>query len=784
MPRLRHRVLSGAVFVFVFAAVAFANINIGKESSPPPCSIDPPNQCLWYNDTISDELRIDALISAMTSSEKLSVVSGGSCDRLHVPNDGFNEAAHGVAWTGRATVFPCSMGMGATWNASLVNEMGKIVAREALAKHWGDKSNALSFFAPNINIVRDVRWGRAQETYGEDPFLTGTLGAAYVNGMQRPNGTVLAVRNVAKHYAAYDLESNFAVGGTDGQFRLSYNANVSKADLYQTYLPAFEQLVREADLRGVMCAYNAVNGTPLCANELIAEELRGRMGFKGIVISDCGAVEFMISSHKWNHTNGQPYTLTEASAASLKAGTDLNCGSAYSSTLANALNASLIKESHLDTALSRNFQGWLDLGLFQDSAASAADPRRQIPMSVVDSQPHRELAKQAAAESVILLKNARNVLPLLERGRRIAVVGPNANRTLTLTSNYAGCKMKAGGPIIPSCTFVNPLQGIEAVFGASNVKFAQGVDIDTNDTSRVPEALAIAADSDVVVFVGGLITCQETGDQCIEAEARDRATGASPPRDFGIGLPGKQELLLKTIAQKTNASIVAVIMSGSSVALPWAKASSRISAIVQHFYAGVLGGQALAEVLAGEFAPSGRLPLMIPESEAQLPKDYLDSRMTAGMGRTHRYFTGEPLYRFGYGLGYSTFVHRGEVELSSSRVSQSDWNSTITVTMRVFNRGEFAKPHAFVAIVYVKSIHLAFPRASVPIPKQMMVGFKKVWTMPGEETKVEVSVPLRTLRLFDGDALSLQKGVYTFGVDCESNECSSAITAGAEFVVL
>lgn len=224
----------------------------------PACNVDPPDQCPWYDDHLPFTARRDAVVAAMTADEKLAVLAGRKIPRLHVPSDGFNEAAHGVAWSGRATVFPCSMAMGATWNASLVHEVGRAVAFEALAKHWATGSNALSFFAPNINIVRDIRWGRAQETYGEDPTLTATLGAAYITGMQHPNGTgtPLAVRSIAKHFAVYNLESNFAVGGTDGQYRLRYDANVSTADLLQTFLPAFEETVA-VGLRGVMCAYNS-----------------------------------------------------------------------------------------------------------------------------------------------------------------------------------------------------------------------------------------------------------------------------------------------------------------------------------------------------------------------------------------------------------------------------------------------------------------------------------------------------------------------------------------------
>ena len=236
----------------------------------PPCNIDPPSQCVWYNSSLSVLERRDSLLAALTLDEKLSILAGGGCDRLHVSADGFNEASHGIAWTGRATVFPCSMGMAATWNVPLIREMGRAVAHEGLAKHWRKHSNALSFFAPNINIVRDVRWGRAQETYGEDPTLTGALGAAYVDGMQDPNRTgVLAVRNVAKHFAAYNLESNFAMGGTDGQFRLSYDANVSVADLLQTYLPAFEAVVGEARVRGIMCT--PLTCTPLTCTRTHAD---------------------------------------------------------------------------------------------------------------------------------------------------------------------------------------------------------------------------------------------------------------------------------------------------------------------------------------------------------------------------------------------------------------------------------------------------------------------------------------------------------------------------------
>jgi len=662
------------------------------------------------------------LLNELTPAEKLTVLSQGPVPRLHVISDGFNEALHGVAWAGRATVFPCPMAMASTWNATLVREIGKRVAYEALAKHWGkDHSNALSFFAPNINIVRDIRWGRAQETYGEDPTLTGTLGAAYVSGMQDPrpgDWPSPAVRNVAKHFAAYNLESDYAgrsspasIARGDGQYRLSYDANVSRADLLQTYLLAWEDIVQQGKIRGVMCAYNSVNGTPLCASELLETELRVRIGFEGIVISDCGAIGFMTSEHHWHQSNGTEYSPMQAAAASLRAGTDLNCGGAFPAQLAPALQAGLVTMHQVDLAVQRALFGHMELGLYQDTAAGKKDPRRQVPMSVVDSPEHRALAQQAAREAVVLLKNERGFhfltltltltltlsslspltqtqieqgsLPLggvgMARGMasvaaavsgksgrgggpiRLAVVGPNANRTMTLTSNYAGCKDSAGGPILPTCTFVNPLQGIQAQatvsdLFASEVAFAPGVDIDTNSTAGIAAAVSAASEADVTIVVAGLITCQETGAECQEAEARDRSTPVNADGtlnssstagigyDYGIGLPGKQQVLLEAIAAKTNTTIVLVLLSGSAVATPWAARSPRIGAILQLFYPGVLGGAALAEVLFGQAAPSGRLPVMIPESELQLPRDYLDQSMEAGPGRTHRYFTGKPLF--------------------------------------------------------------------------------------------------------------------------------------------
>ena len=542
--------------------------------------------------------------------------------------------------------------------------------------------------------------------------------------------------------------------------------------MQQTFLPAFESVVRDAKIRGVMCAYNSVDGVPLCANSLLKEKLRGTLGFEeGIVITDCGAIGFMTSNHKWAHANGTLYSSLEATAATLRAGTDLNCGDAYAANLPAALEAGMVNHSEIDRAVGRVLTGHFELGLFSDAKTAATDSRRNFSMSIVDSPAHRALAKKAAIEGTVLLKNDGHALPLAKPSR-VAVVGPNANRTLTLTSNYAGCKDKAGGPILPSCTFVNPLQGIQAAVAAAGgeVAYAQGVEVDSQNRSGIPAAVAAAKDADVVVVVAGLITCQEVGAMCQEAEARDRSTpvnadGTDNPwstadigRDYGIGLPGVQQDLLKELANATagtDTKIILVVMSGSAVAVPFAAASPQVSAIVQLFYPGVLGGEALADVLFGIAAPGGKLPVMIPTGESQLPEDYLDQSMTAGQGRTHRYFSGVPLFDFGFGLSYSTFTYSGLAVSHTSLVagSSSDVESAvIAVSVSVTNNGEWqAADCSEIVMVFARPVLAAPPTETMSVPKQTLVGFAKVRLSPRETRRVQIDVPARSLRLVGPD---------------------------------
>jgi beta-glucosidase len=531
------------------------------------------------------------------------------------------------------------------------------------------------------------------------------------------------------------------------------------------------------------------------------------MGFEGIVITDCGAIGMMVGNHHWAHKNGTPYTNTEATAAALKAGTDLNCGGSYSGHLPSAYEQKLVTLADLDKAVARSMMGHLELGLFEDTKTAAADPRRKFDMSIVDSAEHRALAKQAAIEGVILLKNAVKTLPLGGTGMakvvhqkhqtsewdewddtsapiKLAVIGPNANRTLTLTSSYSGCKSRAGGPILPSCVFVNPLQGIAAAAKASakfdnTVLYEQGVAIDTPDTSGIAAAIAAADKADVAIVITGLITCQEIGDECQEAEARDRSTpvdadGADNPfskkdkgRDYGIGLPGKQLELVQSLANSTKTTIVLVVMSGSAVEVTWAAASPRISAVVQHFYPGVLGGEALADVLMGFASPAGKLPVMVPTSEGQLPKDYLDQSMQIAPGRTHRYFTGKPLYPFGFGLGYSSFSY-SNLTVSHAVVAAgvTDVDTVLTVSVSVTNNGEYEGRSAEVVMVFAKPHLDDAPTPTMSVPRQILVGFNKVEIAAGTTTVVSIEVLARHMRLIgpDDTSFGLLRGNYELHV--------------------
>src|SRR5580658_8506497 len=711
----------------------------------------------WLNPSTPIEDRINSLISQMTLQEKVQQMG----DRAHaIPRLGvpayfwWNEANHGVAVSGTATNFPQVIGMAATWDTPLIHHEAEVISTEARAKYneairhdQHEQFFGLTFFAPNINIFRDPRWGRGQETYGEDPFLTGRMAVAFITGMQGTDPNYFRVVSTAKH---------FAVHSGPESTRHQVNVDVSAHDLEDTYLPAFRAAITEGHAQSVMCAYNSIDGAPACANTmLLHDHLRFAWSFSGYVVSDCAAVADINTGHHYAPD------MAQAAADAVKAGTDLECGFGNGQAfpaLVDAVRRNLITEADLDVALRRLFRARFRLGMF-DPPDSFAYGR--IPFSEVNSPAHRQLSLQAARESMVLLKNTNHILPLSRSIHSIAVVGPEAELIQSLQGNYNG----------PPPSPVYPLDGVEKRFSSATVHYAQGSTLVENfalpiehtalhpaqgsgngltgeyfsspDLSGTPAITRtdrrINFNWDKVVPVLGLqrnnwsvrwtgtftppapgayklgvrinycYACENaeafrlylddtkphtirleylhgTGSAGIDltwqappAVLRDEAVAAAKQSDVviafvglspslegeqmpvhldgfsggdrtKIGLPQLQEDLLQAVAG-TGKPLVVVLMNGSALAVPWA--NEHASAILEAWYPGEEGGAAIAESLAGDNNPSGRLPVTFYESVDQLPpfEDY------SMKGRTYRYFAGQPLYGFGYGLSYTTFAY-------------------------------------------------------------------------------------------------------------------------------
>ncbi|MBE7560209.1 glycoside hydrolase family 3 C-terminal domain-containing protein [bacterium] len=789
----------------------------------------------FENPDLPLEERLSDLVSRMTLEEKVGQMqnSAPAIERLSIPEyDWWNECLHGVARAGTATVFPQAIGLAASFNTALMRRVADAISDEARAKHHDAARRGvrriytgLTFWSPNINIFRDPRWGRGQETYGEDPFLTARMGVAFVSGLQGDDPRHLKLVATPKHYAVHS--------GLEAE-RHHFNAVVSDYDLWMTYLPAFEATLREARAQSVMGAYNRVNGHPACAHpRLLGEILRERWGFDGYVVSDCGAIDNI-----WRDHRVVP-TAEEAAALAVKNGCDLECGRSYGA-LIGAVSRGLISEKEIDLAVTRLMRARFLLGMFDppDRVRYA-----RIPASVVGSPAHRELAREAARQSIVLLKNERNLLPQTGR-EKFAVVGPNADDVNVLLGNYHGT------PVDP----VTPLAGLRARLGEKNVLYARGCDLvrvsslgtipsgclrapdgrpglrgeyfsnrelsgdpalvrqdatiafnwggapapglpaddfsvrwsgalvpemsgrytlavtaddgarlfldgekliddwtqhapTTHEVTvaleagrryelrieyyeakvgavmrllwavpgekRLAEAVAAARQADVVVAVLSL-SCQ------LEDEGRDRAT---------IELPEVQERLLKEL-HATGKPIVLVLLTGSAVAVPWAK--EHIPAIVCAWYPGEEAGHALAEVLLGDVNPAGRLPVTFYASTGELP-DFRDYSMK---GRTYRYLTREPLWRFGYGLSYTTFRYDALTVPGELRAGEP-----MRVSVRVTNAGRRAGDE--VAQVYLGG--------GAPAPLRRLVGFRRLYLRPGESDTLTFTITPRQMAVIDRD---------------------------------
>lgn len=633
------------------------------------------------------EKRAQELISKLTLEEKTSLMMHPSApvEALGIPAyDWWNEALHGVARNGKATVFPMPIAMAASFDEPLVNEVFTAVSDEARVKNrWAVQSGhvgqyqGLTFWTPNINIFRDPRWGRGMETYGEDPYLTGQLGMAVVRGLQGPSDAkVLKAHACAKHFAVHS--------GPEWN-RHSFNAEVSERDLRETYLPAFKDLVTKADVREVMIAYNAFRGVPCGGNDyLINTILRGEWGYKGLIVSDCGAISNFFEPGCHGYSEDGPH----AAATAIHTGTDLNCGESYR-YIPEAVQKGLLDEADVDRSLVRLLSERIRLGELEHNTA----PWDYLSDDIVEGPEHRALSRKMAEETIVLLQNKGGILPLKEDAR-IAVVGPNADDREMMWGNY--------NPI-PENT-VTLLEGLKARF--PNLVSAKGCGI-VGEKEEVKALLEQLEGKDIVIFAGGISPRFEGEEMDVDAPGFRGGDRTS------IELPQVQRELLKAL-HDAGKKVVLVNFSGCAMGL--VPETESCEAILQAWYPGEEGGTVLADVLLGDVVPSGKLPLTFYKNVDQLP-DFEDYNMK---GRTYRFFEGEPLYPFGYGLSYTTFEY-GKARTEGSKI-------IIPVT----NTGSSEATE--VVQLYVKKTDDAEG------PLKSLRGFRRVTVVPGQT--VEVELPL------------------------------------------
>lgn len=818
----------------------------------------------FLNSNLPVEERVDLLVSQLTLQEKIDqmVFTSPAINRLNVPEyNWWNECLHGVARAGYATVFPQSITIAGSWDTDLMFRVGNAVSDEARAKHHefvrrGKRGiyQGLTFWSPNINIFRDPRWGRGHETYGEDPFLTGKMGMQFVKGLQGNDPKYLKVVATAKHYAIHSGPESL---------RHNFNVQISERDLRETYLPAFRTLVKDGDVYSIMGAYNQFNGFPCCASTELLGILRNEWGFKGYVVSDCWAIS------DYYTFQGFSKNAAEASAVSVKAGTDLNCGASYPH-LKEAVEQGLITENEIDVSVKRLFKARFKLGMF-DSEKEVK--YAQIPFSANTSKENDALALEAAQKSIILLKNEKETLPLSKELKTLAVIGPNADNWEALVGNYNGI---AKHP-------VTVLEGIKNKLKNTNILFAEGshlaegvcnlhpipqenlmtaegksgvtgeyfanaelkgepaftrTDKDINfywesgspapelnddnfsirwtgylvptvsglykigcwgmpfleiwlegekilshnsehhafhhekaveleaglkykfiyeyknsfgdgdakllwsvpNTNMLAEAEEIAKKADAVIVVLGLSQRLEGEEMPIKVD------GFAGGDRTHLNLPKTQEELVQAI-KATGKPTILVLLNGSALSVNWE--NENLDAIISAGYPGQEGGNAVADVLFGDYNPAGRLPVTYYKSVDQLPSfDNYDMD-----GRTYKYFKGEPLYPFGYGLSYTTFKYDDLKLDKKAKVGNS-----VTVKVKVTNTGKVAGDE-------VVQLYLRDEEATSPRPKVQLEGFKRIHLNAGESKVVEFELTPRQFSIIGAnDKRVIEKGWFTISI--------------------
>lgn len=671
-------------------------------------------QNLPYQDSsLSPAERAADLLPRLSLDEKISLMMDVSpaVERLGIrPYNWWNEALHGVARAGKATMFPQAIGMAATFDCDAVEKAFGVVSDEARAKFHDarrrgvyDRYYGLTFWTPNVNIFRDPRWGRGQETYGEDPYLTSRMGVAVVKGLQGTGqGLYDKSHACAKHFAVHS--------GPEWN-RHSFNAeNIEPRDLWETYLPAFEALVKEADVKEVMCAYNRFEGAPCCgSNRLLVQILRDEWGYDGIVVSDCGAISnFYVQSRHETHPSAEA-----ASADAVITGTDLECGDSYRS-LGEAVSKGLITEEQIDKSVFRLLKARFELGEMDDDSIVAWS---RISMDTVCSPKHRAMSLDMARKSMTLLQN-NGILPLAKSGKKIAVMGPNANDSVMQWGNYNGT---------PAHT-VTILEGIRNKIG--DVPYEKGCEhtIQTTDVGTyqkiAAEAVAKVQDADIVIFVGGVSPALEGEEMPVDYP------GFRGGDRTDIELPFVQRQLIAAL-KVAGKKVVFVNCSGSAIALE--PESFMCDAILQAWYPGEEGGTAVADVLFGDYNPAGRLPVTFYRNIAQLP-NYEDYNMA---GRTYRYMREKPLFPFGHGLSYTKFRY-GKPVLSSNTLKAGD---ELHIELPVSNTGSRSGDE--VVQIYIRK------QGDKEAPVKTLRAFRRVYLDAGETKNVKMTLASDAFRFFD-----------------------------------
>lgn len=662
---------------------------------------------MYYQDEFKQ--RAKELVAKMTLEERAGQLTYNSpaIKRLGIPAyNWWNEALHGVARAGTATSFPQAIGLAAIFDEEFLSKIADTIATEGRAKYNEsakhedrDIYKGLTFWSPNVNIFRDPRWGRGHETYGEDPYLSGRLGVAFIKGMQG-EGRYLKGAACAKHFAVHS-------GPED--LRHEFDARVNDKDLYETYLPAFEACVKEAQVEAVMGAYNRTNGEPCCGSHtLLKDILRDKWEFDGHVVSDCWAIK---DFHMHHHVTS---TAEESVALAMDAGCDLNCGNMYL-YLMQAHKNGLVTEEQITQAAERLFTTRFKLGLFEKTEYD------DIPYEMVECKEHTELAIEAARKSIVMLKND-GILPIDKNNiKTVGVIGPNANSRLALKGNYYGT----------SSRYITLLEGIQDEAGEEvRVLYSKGCELVKSKTEtlaeehdRLMEAVTVAKHSDIVILCLGL-------DETIEGEELDEGNNSGSGDKKDLELPEVQRRLLEKIT-KLGKPVILCLIAGSAINLSFA--DEHCNGILQTWYPGARGGKAVADILFGKCSPSGKLPVTFYRTLDNMP-EFTDYSMT---NRTYRFMKEEALYPFGYGLTY------GNVVCTSAKfVEPIVQNKDIKIEVDVENKGDFGTEE--VIQVYIKDLESKYA-----VLNYSLCGFKRIRLESNEKKKINISFPFQSLKVIN-----------------------------------